>query len=82
MGFDKDVFAARLRKRRRDLELSQTALAEMAGISPDAVVKYEGGGSVPGSDKVFALALALDVSPNYLMGWSELEVCRREREAG
>lgn len=71
MGFDKDVFAARLRGKRAELGISQTALAEKIGISTDAVFKYESGLYTPGADKVFSLADALDCTPDYLMGWDD-----------
>lgn len=76
LGFDKTVFATKLRRKRRDRDISQVALAEKVGLSQDAIVKYESGGYVPGSDKVYALAEALGCTPNELMGWPD------ERKAG
>ena len=69
MGFDKGRFAENLRRNRRGRDISQVALAEKVGLSQDAIVKYESGGYVPGSDKVYALAEALGCTPNDLMGW-------------
>lgn len=69
MEFCKDVFAARVRSKRAEVDLSQDALAEKAGVSADTVVKYEGGLRVPGSDTLVKLAQALGTTPDYLLGW-------------
>lgn len=70
--FDKKVFSSRLRAKRAELDLTQGALAERAGLSASAIVQYEDDGNagyVPGADKVWALAEALGCTPGWLMGW-------------
>lgn len=69
MRFDPDVFAARLRGKRAELDLTQEELAKRAGISQGAVFQYEDGGYLPNTDKLCALAQALGTTPNYLLGW-------------
>lgn len=69
MEFSKDVFAARLRSKRAEADLSQEALAEKAGINKDTIVKYEGALRVPGSDTLVKLAEALCCTPDQLLGW-------------
>ena len=69
MRFDPDVFAAKLRGKRAELDLTQEELARRAGISQGAVFQYEDGGYLPGADKLCALARALGTTPNYLLGW-------------
>lgn len=69
MRFDADGFAARLRGKRAELDMTQQELAERAGVSQGAVFQYEDGGYLPGADKLCALAQALGTTPNYLLGW-------------
>lgn len=69
MPFNKNVFGARLRGKRGELDISQGELAERSGISLASINQYENEGYVPGADKICALALALGTDPNYLMGW-------------
>lgn len=72
MGFSKETFAANLRAARAALDISQEELAKAAGVSKDAIVKYESGeGYTPGADKVVALCRVLKKSPNELMGWKD-----------
>lgn len=72
MGFSKNVFAANLRAARAALDMTQEELANAAGVSQDAIVKYESGeGYTPGADKIVALCRVLKKSPNELMGWKE-----------
>lgn len=51
--------------------IGQTDLAEMVGISKQTLYKYENNivTNIP-SDKIEAIADALNVSPAYLMGWT------------
>lgn len=70
MSFDKKEFAANLRAIRARLDVSQAEFAKLAGVSADAIVKYESGNSyIPGVDKVMAICDAGHVSPNELLGW-------------
>lgn len=69
MSFDKNTFAANLRAARARRDLSQTELASATGLNLATISQYEDGAFVPGADKVFALAEALGVTPNDLIGW-------------
>ena len=72
MGFNKEIFAANLRAARASLDMSQEELSKAAGVSKDAIVKYESGeGYTPGADKVVAICQVVRKSPNELMGWKE-----------
>lgn len=60
----------RIKKRREILGIAQTELAEKVKMSKQTIYKYENGiiTNIP-SDKIEAIAKALDVSPGHLMGW-------------
>ena len=57
-------FASRLRKTRETRELSQSE----AGMQPSAIAHFEAGRRKPSFDNVRALAKALKVSADYLLG--------------
>lgn len=73
MEFDKKVFAARLRAKRAELRLSQQQLANRCGnVSAAAIAQYENEGNpgyIPSASKVWELAVALEVTPSWLLGW-------------
>ena len=58
--------------RREQLGITQTALADMIGESKQTIYKYESGVvfNIP-SDKIEAIANALDVSPAWICGWEQ-----------
>lgn len=62
----------RIRARRTALHISQTQLAEKAHISKQTLYKYETDviRNIPG-DKLRELALLLNTTPAFLMGWDE-----------
>jgi transcriptional regulator with XRE-family HTH domain len=62
----------RIRNRRLELGLSYQDLADKTGMSKSTLQRYETGfiKNIPLS-KVEALAKALRVTPEYLMGWEE-----------
>ena len=62
----------RIRSRREELNISQTDLADKIQVSKQTLYKYENDivTNIP-SDKIEALAISLDVTPAYLMGWTE-----------
>lgn len=73
MQFNKELFAANLRAARARLHISQRELARMAGVSTYSIAQYETGeGSEPLAGSVFAICVALGVSPNELIGWKEV----------
>jgi transcriptional regulator with XRE-family HTH domain len=61
-------FSSRLRKTRENRELSQSELAREAGMQPSAIAHFEAGRRKPSFDNVRALARALKVSADYLLG--------------
>lgn len=69
-GFDMGVVAANIRAARARRHVSQGELAAEVGVNITTVGAWERGEIVPGADKVTALAEALGVTPNELMGWS------------
>lgn len=60
----------RLRKRREQLGLSQTEVANSVNVSKQTLYKYENDivSNIP-SDKIEALARKLETTPEFLMGW-------------
>ncbi len=65
-----ETFGARLRKRRENRELSQSDLARIAGLQPSAIAHFEADRRKPSFDNVRALAQALKVPADYLLGSS------------
>lgn len=59
-------FGEQLRKRREELGLSRTELAQRLGVSRSAVGNYETGVSAPKEEVLLRLFDALGVEPNYL----------------
>lgn len=61
-----------IKSRRRILDMTLEEVAQKVGISRQTMSRYETGviGNIP-SDKIEALAKALNVSPGYLMGWTD-----------
>ncbi len=61
------VIGSRIRAARRQRGLTQAALAERAGLSPETVSAIERGKHVPRADTVIALARALSCPPEDLL---------------
>lgn len=66
--FNNEEFGRRLRRRRRDLDLSQEQLAKMAHMSQNIIARYESGTVTPGLDKAALLADVLGVQIDDLAG--------------
>lgn len=64
----KDLFGSRLRAARESRELNQTELARVSGLQPAAIGHFESGRRKPSFANIRALAKALDVSSDYLLG--------------
>jgi len=61
-----------IRIRRQELHLTLEEVARRVGVSRTTVQRWEKGVlQNPGRDKIAALAAALQVSPEYLLGWTE-----------
>src|SRR5712691_8905956 len=63
--------AARLRQRRNDLNLTQRQLARLIGTTQRQVVRYESGENDPSLDALSALASALNVSADWILGLTD-----------
>lgn len=58
--------------RRKELGLTLEDVANRVGVSRATVQRWEKGVlQNPGRDKIAALAAALQVSPEYLLGWTD-----------
>jgi len=68
MTIGENIKELRLKK-----QLTQAELAEIIGVSRQAIQKYETGESGVGSDKIEKLAKFFHVSPASIMGWYENE---------
>ena len=75
-----ESFAARLRRIRDKRELSQSDLARRAGMQPSAVAHFEADRRKPSFDNVRALAKALEVSADYLLGTTEATTAFRNED--
>lgn len=73
-------FASRLRKTRDARELSQSELAREAGMQPSAIAHFEAGRRKPSFDNVRALAKALKVSADFLLGAESATTAFRDED--
>ncbi len=73
-------FASRLRKTRDARELSQSELAREAGMQPSAIAHFEAGRRKPSFDNVRALARALKVSADFLLGAESATTAFRDED--
>lgn len=61
-----------IKNRRSELGLTLDEVASRAGVSRATVLRWETGAiSNPGRDKIADLAAALQVTPEYLLGWTD-----------
>lgn len=74
------TFAARLRQARDHRQLSQSELARLAGMQPSAIAHFEAERRKPSFDNVRALAKALKVSADYLLGTEGVTAFRGEEK--
>ena len=62
----------KIKSRRIELDMTQDDLARKIGVKPPTIFRWETGTTKKiSSDKIEALADALEVSVSYLMGWSD-----------
>ena len=75
------VFGERLKSARKMAGLSMRGLAELIGVSHNAINKYEHGEMNPGSDVLLQLAHALDVRPEYFLREMKVSIsCPADRK--
>ncbi|QHO73935.1 XRE family transcriptional regulator [Bradyrhizobium sp. CCBAU 051011] len=63
-----DIFKERLKAARDLRRLNQTDLASKAGLPPSSVSHFESGARKPSFENLKRLAIALDVTTDYLLG--------------
>ena len=69
MILDYDLIGTRIKKRRKRLKLTQEVVAERADISPQYMSNIERAVSIPSTEVVMRLAIALDTTPDeFLVG--------------
>ena len=66
------MFTARLKELRKAKNVSQTLLAEVLGVSQQAVGKWESGRSSPDPQTVAGIASYFGVTADYLLGCSDM----------
>ena len=74
------TFAERLRQRREARELTQSELAKEANLQPSAIAHFEAGRRKPSFDNIHALAKALKVSADFLLGEKASATAFRDEE--
>ncbi|HCB1754747.1 TPA: helix-turn-helix domain-containing protein [Klebsiella oxytoca] len=57
----------RIRARRKDLKLTQRALAKLVNVAHVTISQWETGDSEPGGKNLFALSNALQCSPTWIL---------------
>lgn len=62
----------RMKARRKEIGLSAERVAEILGVSPATIYRYENGEieKIPG-DRLEPIAVALQTTPQFLMGWTD-----------
>ena len=69
MVLDYSLIGARIKKRRKQLKLTQEKVAESVEISPQHMSNIERAISIPSTEVVVRLAIALDTTPDeFLVG--------------
>ena len=65
----------RMKNRRKAIGLSAERVADILGVSPATIYRYENGDieKVPG-DRLVPIASALQTTPAYLMGWEDDDI--------
>ena len=65
----------RMKNRRKAIGLSAERVADILGVSPATIYRYENGDieKVPG-DRLAPIAAALQTTPAYLMGWEDDDI--------
>ena len=62
----------RIKKRRKQIDMSAETLAEKLGIAPSTIYRYESGDiNKVSSEMVMQFADILRITPGWIMGWEE-----------
>ena len=75
------TFGERIQERRSILGMSQERLAELVGVSRQAVSKWEVGDALPDTDRLLPLARALGVTVDELLGGQREEPVPQEKSS-
>lgn len=67
----KTLFSIRLKKRRRELNMTMIELGAACGLAHSSISQFESGFRDPGPDILLKLSSALKVTTDYLVGRSE-----------
>ena len=68
------MLGKRIRKKREALGMSQVELAKKLGYkSRSSITKIENDGRSLPQDKIYDIAVALETTPAYIMGWEEAD---------
>ncbi|MBQ7077564.1 MAG: helix-turn-helix transcriptional regulator [Lachnospiraceae bacterium] len=61
------IISERIFKRLKELSMSQKEFAEKTGIQPSTISEWKKKKANPSSDKIMAICVALDVTPEWLL---------------
>lgn len=76
------MVGTRIRRKREALGISQNELAKKLGYkSRSSIAKIENDGRNLPQDKIYAIAVALETTPAYIMGWEEADTTQEFLEA-
>ena len=64
------TFGEKVRKRRKELKMTQKELADKLGYDTSSVARIESDERRPVQYKIIEIAEVLDLSPSYLMGYT------------
>ncbi len=69
------TISERIKKRRQELGMTLEEVAKIVGITRQTIQRYESGviSNIP-SDKIELLAIALQTTPAFIMGWESNEI--------
>jgi len=71
----------KIREMRKSLHLSQTDFAELVGVSLRTVGAWERGETLPDAEQIWNCAVALNCTPNDVLGWEETKDIYDSNEA-
>lgn len=66
----------RIKQRRKELHLTQEALAEQAGISASFMGHIERGSRIASLDTLLSICIALDVSMDFIIGHTNADLAK------